>query len=76
MLEPQDPHARDGVGPAKGELMSMPQPSSERGCLALSRPMAAEHATVRRSPAHAHTQPFLGHIWPFLTYHLKNLQKP
>ena len=44
-LDPQDPHGRDGLGPAQGELMSMPQLSSERSCLAPSGPIGARHTS-------------------------------
>ena len=44
-LDPQNPHGRDGLGPAQGELMSCLQLSSERGCLASSGPMGARHTS-------------------------------
>ena len=59
-LPPQDPQARGGLGPAQGELLSKLQLSSERSCLAPSRPMGARHepnlcAESRRMRTHCAT---------------------
>ena len=43
-LDPQDPHGRDDLGPAQGELMSKLQLASSHSCQALCGPMTVQHA--------------------------------